>query len=110
MRLPRLTTRRLMVLVAVAAALFWGSIGLHRRQERFDHLASQHELELDLATPTALGAVFRRIQEGDFTEADSASMLAALRRKRAYHAAMRDKYRRAARYPWLPVVPDPPPK
>jgi hypothetical protein len=27
----------------------------------------------------------------------------------AYHAAMARKYGRAARYPWLPVEPDPPP-
>jgi hypothetical protein len=27
----------------------------------------------------------------------------------AYHAALRDKYERAARYPWLPLAPDPPP-
>ncbi len=26
----------------------------------------------------------------------------------AHHKAMEAKYRRAARYPWLPVVPDPP--
>ena len=26
----------------------------------------------------------------------------------AHHAALRSKYERAARYPWLPVEPDPP--
>ena len=28
--------------------------------------------------------------------------------KIAYHAATADKYQHAARYPWLPVEPDPP--
>ena len=33
----------------------------------------------------------------------------AVPRQRAiYHAALRRKYERAARYPWLPVPPDPP--
>ena len=30
-------------------------------------------------------------------------------RRAAYHASLKRKYERAARYPWLPVEPDPPP-
>jgi hypothetical protein len=29
-------------------------------------------------------------------------------RRAAYHSRLRSKYERAARYPWLPVAPDPP--
>ena len=29
-------------------------------------------------------------------------------RRIAYHQAMKQKYERASRYPWLPVLPDPP--
>src|SRR5829696_982457 len=34
--------------------------------------------------------------------------LAAARRLEAYYGRLRAKYERAARYPWLPVPPDPP--
>ena len=36
------------------------------------------------------------------------AILRARGRLRAHHIAMRLKYERAARYPWLPVAPDPP--
>ena len=29
-------------------------------------------------------------------------------RRIAYHQAMKQKYERTSRYPWLPVLPDPP--
>jgi hypothetical protein len=32
----------------------------------------------------------------------------SLRRRSEYHRRLRRKYERAARYPWLPVAPDPP--
>ena len=35
-------------------------------------------------------------------------MFASEQRRADYHGAMRRKYERAARYPWLPVEPDPP--
>ena len=82
MRLPRLTTRRLMVLVAVAAILAAGAVEGERRRARFHELAVYYSWRL-LRSSTA--------------------------RHGAYFAMMRQKYLRAARYPWLPVPPDPPP-
>jgi hypothetical protein len=35
-------------------------------------------------------------------------MRASWWKRATYHAALRRKYERAARYPWLPVEPDPP--
>ena len=42
------------------------------------------------------------------SKAKNASSAIRYRMKRDYYAATRAKYERAARYPWLPVAPDPP--
>jgi hypothetical protein len=83
MRLPRMTTRRWMVAVAVAAVLMGAS-----------HLAW-------------LNWVYQVAALTHGVEEEAAD--AAMNRKTAeYHAALRRKYEHAARYPWLPVKADPP--
>ena len=83
MRLPRMTTRRWMVAVAVVRLL----LGTYRI------LRSIEDFRMDCAVQMLihdLGPDFRNL------------------RKAAYHAAMFRKWERACNYPWLPVEPDPP--
>jgi hypothetical protein len=83
MRLPRMTTRRWMVAVAVVG-LSLGTYRMLRSIEDFRmHCALQmliHDLGPDVKNP----------------------------RRGAYHAAMFRKWERASDYAWLPVEPDPP--
>ncbi len=118
MRLPRMTTRRWMIAVAVVALLIGGSIGGYRLK-RF------HDLFLDRAEYHAMMEVARRKSEHAHRELglqyfgfDSASSRAvrakALRdieffsRAAIHHAEMARKYGYAAQNPWLPVAADPP--
>ncbi len=86
--IPRFTVRRMMIAVAVVALgcggwHAWERINLHRR------LALKHEVLAHL------------LREGH-AHLGPDPMWAA------HHEALRIKYQRAARYPWLPVAPDPP--
>src|SRR3954470_3776319 len=105
MPLPRFRLRTLMIAVAVVAVV----AGPPQRRQRFQRVALSHELAGALATPTAVKTASRLIDEGKFTEADSASMRAPWPGRGASPKAMGGKYRRAARVPWLSVPPDPPP-
>jgi hypothetical protein len=87
MRLPRLTTRRMMVLVAVVAVL----IGCALRRHRFLELASRHG---EVACP------------GPKSTPDQVRWIML---RNDYNARMYRKYRLAAWLPFLPVPPDPPP-
>lgn len=71
-----------------------------RQALRIQELASR--LNETLATLDALS--------GDEASTDRQADHRAARWERAveYHAAMKRKYERAARHPWLPVPPDPP--
>jgi hypothetical protein len=74
-----------MVAVAVVASLF----GLAERSQRFSAVADLHDGQSEASVKTP----------------DERRRLALWN---AYNRAMCRKYRRAARYPWLPVEPDPP--
>jgi hypothetical protein len=125
MRLPRLrfSVQGLMVVVAVVAALL-GLYLLKQRRDRYlnrvmvwrsaeesilklaqsvDRRIVQFDGEVkreQAATPRSLqiAAMARELQ--DFA--------AGVRSKGEQAASIRRKYERAARYPWLPVSPDPP--
>jgi hypothetical protein len=90
MRLPRMTTRRWMVAVAVIAVgcAVLASL-IEMRRERFARIADRH-ISVFL-TPAQVRDPERRSAE-----------------RLDWHSKMADKYMRAARYPWLPVEPDPP--
>jgi hypothetical protein len=96
----RLTVRRMMVAVAVVAVVVGATRRRHALLEAAAHeerleFIWRHEAELDEIVyfgPTSpdrgrRGAMYRRIANG--------------------HQARRIRYERAARYPWLPVVPEP---
>jgi hypothetical protein len=94
MRLPRVTTRQWMVAVALVAltiGIALGGIRLKRQRDRHLLHAALHQSHVDLA---------RKIKKG------SPGPLAS--RLIEYHASMARRYRHAARYPWLPVEPEPP--
>lgn len=81
MAFPRVTTRRLMILIALAAILAGAWVHLSRRSSAFETLARKHNF----------GAV------------SSSST-----KKIAYHLQLIRKYQYAASHPWLPVPADPP--
>jgi hypothetical protein len=126
--IPRLTIRRLMVAVAVVAVAF-GYRNAVRRRETFEFMAMFHRQEmeacrgyLDGVTVLSTGGdgktTYRRMvptgPDPFIAEVRSRGFgvelfeRASLNRREAYHAALTAKYERAARYPWLPVAPDPP--
>jgi len=121
MRLPRLTTRRLMVLVALAGVSLGTGLEVSRRLRRSIHYA---QLEIEALGETTLGLQQARLMANSidrtaFTPSLSSSRAELSVRSWHRHAdrnraraawanAMRRKYRFAAFYPWLPVAPDPP--
>jgi hypothetical protein len=84
MKLPRFTIRRMMVGVAILGL----SLGfLAERRARFLRIAARHEES----------SRFYRLYPGFYIPSGA-----------FYDIEMELKYERAARYPWLPVEPDPP--
>ena len=104
MRLPRMKTRRWMIAVAILA------VGLatvaHHRGLGLRQRAAYHEtIELEAATvgelePAAWWPEAARVRARAAVRANAAI--------RDRHARLKEKYWRAARYPWLPVEADPP--
>ena len=132
MRLPRMTTRRWMIAVAIVGMLTGGAVGVFRLKERHDQslaYARQHDhleclykvqsrlvqdssqisdriLELvEDPRQVALGSRWEFLHLRPLVDGDRQTV-ASLPRKVAYHAAMAQKYRNAARYPWLPIEPE----
>jgi hypothetical protein len=93
MRLPRMTTRRWMIAVAVVGIVLGVTI---ERRNRFRTIAAHHQAEFKKLV--SQGHLFPFPGSGD-----------AVWRPLEWHESMRLKYEHAARYPWLPVDPDPPP-
>jgi hypothetical protein len=98
MQVPRFTIRWMMVLVA-SVGLTLGSIAwLGRRSEDFRRTAKRHEL--------ALRGLYQPAANADGEHLAIPEVPYGPRYD--YHAALKQKYERAARNPWLPVEPDPP--
>jgi hypothetical protein len=88
MQFPRLSTRRMLVLVAALAVVLGVLAALQRRRERFLRLSAEYQ--------SAIHAVY--IGESDpYLEIPN------------YHGFLAEKYRRAADRPWLPLEADLPP-
>ena len=110
MRLPRMTTRRWMIAVAVvavmlaASALFRRHLSLRERDDyharREGDLASRArglgQLALDFADRIPETAAYWRAYAAREAEIGT------------WHARLKEKFRHAARYPWLAIEPDPP--
>jgi hypothetical protein len=91
-----MTTRRLMVVVAVVAMLMGEADIAQRLRRRRDEFASRAQWHGEIVA--AWNARWRPAPPG-----------AATLRLMAYHGSLASKYWYAARYPWLPVEPDPSP-
>jgi hypothetical protein len=104
MRLPRMTTQRWMIAVAVVAIIMT-TVGIRRRQNEFLQLAAYHKKEWShiVGRVSDDGVTWLRYDplKRDWRLSSASESV--------YHAQMREKYEHAARYPWLPVAPDPPP-
>ncbi|WP_435017692.1 hypothetical protein TA3x_005311 [Tundrisphaera sp. TA3] len=129
MRAPRITVRRLMVLVAIVAGLIGGwmeAMRLTQCSRKFRLSARVHLSEEGLAIQArdrAASQLKRAISGrsfhdlGDFQIVTGASddALAAMHelvelfsRRAEYHRSQRERYEHAARYPWLSIGPDQP--
>jgi hypothetical protein len=93
MPLPRMTTRRWMVVVAVVGLALCGTEVLRRRHNDFAYRAELHARTLAL-----LKARQRVAARND----------PVLSRVINYYESLARKCRHAARYPWISVEPDPP--
>ena len=130
MRLPRMTMRRWTVVVVVVG-LVMGIAGVgHRLKRRHDYLLSRAQyyaameetcrtIKLSAGDSETLLATFsvsvdKPAPTGEILAKEILDGIHRLSLSRAklpetiaYHVAMATKYRRAARYPWLPIEPDP---
>jgi hypothetical protein len=97
MKLPRFTVRRLMVAVAIVG-LTLGFEVIRRRRVAF--------LEIARLNDNTASVLRSELSESD--EPGPHGDPITMRRLADYCDAMRKKYELAARYPWLPVEPDPP--
>jgi hypothetical protein len=105
MRLPRMTTRRWMIAVAIFGALAGLGVALERRREGLEALALEHQskmmgLGVGSGPPSGLGLLG--------WAPDRRSLTPSERARDEWHFRMMSKYRTAASRPWLPVEPDPP--
>src|SRR5438270_8306845 len=99
---PRFTVRRLMVVVAVLAAVCCFA----ERKLRFQHLAEYHSLrsEADI-----ICCVMLVTDDGKQTAlVESATGTPTTLGRREWHRVLREKYEKAARSPWLSVAPERP--
>ncbi|SRR5579883_2155774 len=107
MRLPRMTTRLWMIVVAVVA-LSIAAEQMRRKSARYRERAERHAKIEEACRKSA--ALLPLMKPSDY-EIMCGRMVQATRLSpwlAAYHAELRRKYEYAARYPWLPVEPDPP--
>jgi len=105
MRLPRMTTRRWMIAVAVVGLVLTG-LDLERRRSRYRGLAAHYRTLVagvqEIEGGPLAGKMFRNPPGKSYAVVESRDLV-------QFRRTMAAKYERAARYPWLPVPPDPPP-
>ena len=99
----RFTIRRMMVVVAVIAIVL-GVLGLWQRSAAFGSIAERHSEEELSFIALALDALTAR----DGPRLPTGLTQRMLMSRDVHHHKLARKYRRAARYPWLTVEPDPP--
>jgi hypothetical protein len=95
-----------MILIAVVTPLAWAPGEIKRRRERFEELAGEHKEQI-LFRWECLDV----LEKATFRVDDEESWLryfAWERQITRWHRQLYNKYEHAARYPWLPVWPDPP--
>ena len=98
MRPPRMRTHRWMVAVATVALACATTDLIMERKKRFALIAREHTIAFP---PISFANLDKRTER-------ERELYARYLRIEDWHAEMVRKYRHAARYPWLPVAPDPP--
>jgi hypothetical protein len=109
---PRFTLSRMMVAVMTIGVLLAIPGEMERRSSKFLDLARSHSVKAAGCGIQDLSMIIYRWREVSESP-DGKEPLSPAETKRImdtgwYHKAMETKYRRAARFPWLPVWPDPP--
>jgi hypothetical protein len=111
MRLPRMTTRRWMIAVAAIGLIIGAGVLLKQRRDYFLALVQSHQKEVasSMARANALKSRFgdtsgMTVEDITRLHGDHDRMID----RADHHASLARKYEDAARYPWLPVEPDPP--
>lgn len=100
MHLPRFRLRTLRIAVTVAALALAVYADIERRRAYFQAVV-RHHWEM-----VAANSIIHKT--GYQTSYEPGPSLRNCQRA-AYHRGLVNKYRQAARRPWLPVAPDPPP-
>jgi len=103
MPLPRMTTRRWMIAVAVVGFAFW----VHQLWE----VRAARQRRADFHLTRSFYTFSRTVPGPNVPDARVRASIAAESSVRVlpdYHRRMYLKYEHAARYPFLPVPPDPP--
>ncbi len=108
MRFPRMTTRRWMTVIALAAVLIAAEERLRSLRASYILLRDEHKQEEEMLRlawrPSGLSKSLD-IPGGDDLEATLNRYVKSLME---HHSALRKKYEYAASHPWWAVTPDPP--
>jgi hypothetical protein len=105
-RRQRVMTRHRMIAVTVVGVILVGSV-LERRA-RYLRLADYHRSQI-VSAGLCLGRGPDRICREVWLDEKGSPVSSRQLAKDSWHGSQVSKYRHAARYPWLPVEPDPPP-
>ena len=127
MRLPWMTTRRWMVAVAAVAIVVAGALEVRRLQNlrrvylgvaedyesnsrtlRRDNVRSHGDLHVRSHGDILLIKGIAGERPASLQSREGKAKMDRIAKGAAYCDQLRAKYERAARYPWLPVEPDPP--
>ena len=109
MRLPTARIRSVAIIVAIAAMAPW-SVVMWQRSKHYARLAYDHEgmaAAYEVGLSSRIGAAGPAVyKSNDYSKLSETELWAVMEMKREGRLAR--KCRRAARYPWLYVDPDPP--
>jgi hypothetical protein len=105
MRLPRMTTRRWMIVVAIVANGS-GAWILRARSHTYAIESGYHSL-MEAENRRFVG-LYEAGSLGYTGRGSVDAFIDQARRLAAYHATLKRKYELASSRPWLPVEPDPP--
>jgi hypothetical protein len=101
----------LVAAVAAIGLMIGGGVLLKHRRDYFGSLAQSHRKEVESSTARGKALKSRFGRTSGMTTEEIMHLQRDYDRmtdRADYHASLARKYEHAARYPWLPVEPDPP--